>query len=125
MIHLSSGFFRKAFYTYVTTIVLLLVLPLHGTFRLTQVYFGFRSDHLVHCFIFLPFMTLCYMGNISSITKKLLLYGYSFATFCEFLHVFIPYRQASIFDLFANYLGITLSFLFLKFAKRIGLLPIV
>ncbi len=99
------------------------MLPLNGTIRLSNFYFGFRSDHIVHCIIFTPFMTLCYLGRFTTLSRYLLIYGFVFASFCEFLHVFIPYRQASIFDLLANYLGIMISFLCLKLAQRFRLIP--
>jgi VanZ family protein len=125
MIHFSTGIYKKVFYTYVTIILLLLVLPLNGTFQLTDHYFGFRSDHIVHCMIFTPFMTLCYLGRFTTLSRYLLIYGFVLASFCEFLHVFIPYRQASIFDLLANYLGIIISFLCLKLVHRLRLIPLV
>jgi len=123
MIHFTTNTFKKVFYLYVSIILFLLVIPLNGNFRLTNVYFGFRSDHIVHCLIFAPFMLLCYLGNIAKTSLKLLIFGFGFASFCEFLHVFIPYRHANIFDLAANYLGITISFLLLKLLKRFRLLP--
>ena len=122
MIQFSSSIYKKLFYTYITIILLLLVLPLNGTFQLTDHYFGFRSDHIVHCLIFTPFMTLCYLGRFTTLSRYLLIYGFVFASFCEFLHVFIPYREASIFDLLANYLGIMISFLSLKLARRFRLI---
>jgi VanZ family protein len=69
-------------------------------------------------------MILCYLGRIATLPRILLIYGFTFASFCEFLHVFIPYRHANIFDLLANYLGITISFLILKFAQHFRLIPI-
>jgi VanZ family protein len=124
MFHFTASTYKKLFYTYVSILILLLVIPLDGNFRLTNVYFGFRSDHIVHCFIFAPFMILCYLGRIATLPRILLIYGFTFASFCEFLHVFIPYRHANIFDLLANYLGITISFLILKFAQHFRLIPI-
>lgn len=124
MKHLSTSSYKKVFYTYVATIVILLVLPLNGTLALTNFYFGFRSDHIVHCCIFIPFIPLLYLGRFTNSSFRLVLYGVIFASFCEFLHLFIPYRQASIFDLLANYLGIITSFLFLKVAHYFRLIPI-
>ena len=125
MIHFTSSTYKKLFYLYISIILLLLIIPLDGTFRLSSVYFGFRSDHIVHCMIFAPFMILCYLGRIAILPRILLIYGFTFASFCESLHVFIPYRNASIFDLLANYLGIIISFLILKLAQRFRLIPIL
>jgi VanZ family protein len=125
MFHFATSTYKKLFYTYISIIILLLVIPLDGNFRLTNVYFGFRSDHIVHCFIFAPFMILCYLGRIATLPRILLIYGFTFASFCEFLHVFIPYRNANVFDLLANYLGITISFLILKLAQHFRLIPIL
>lgn len=124
MFHFTASTYKKLFYTYISILILLLVIPLDGNFRLTNVYFGFRSDHIVHCFIFAPFMVLCYLGRITTLPRILLIYGFTFASFCESLHVFIPYRHANIFDLLANYLGITISFLILKLAQHFRLIPI-
>jgi len=121
----ASSTYKKLFFTYITIVVLLLVLPLNGTLRLSNVYFGFRSDHIVHCFIFTPFISLCFLGKLTPTTRRLLVFGYTFASFCEFLHVFIPYRTASIFDLLANYIGVTISFLLFKLAQRYRLIPIL
>ena len=125
MFHFASTTYKKLFYTYISIIILLLVIPLDGNFRLTNVYFGFHSDHIVHCLIFAPFMVLAYLSRIATLPRILLIYGFTFASFCEFLHVFIPYRHASIFDLLANYLGITISFLILKLAQRFRLISIL
>jgi VanZ family protein len=124
MIQFSSNVYKKFFYVYVTIILLLLVLPLNGTIRLSNFYFGFRSDHIIHCLIFTPFMLLGYLGRVAIMPKYLLIYGFIFASFCELLHVFIPYRQASIFDLFANFLGVFIGFLCLKLAQRFRLIPL-
>lgn len=124
MIHFATGFYKKVFYVYISFIVLLLVLPLNGTIQLSNFYFGFRSDHIVHCCVFTPFISLLYLARFTSVSRNLLFYGCIFASFCEFLHVFIPYRQASIFDLLANYLGIITGFLFLKVAQYFRLIPI-
>ena len=121
----ASSTYKKLFFTYITIVVLLLVLPLNGTLRLSNVYFGFRSDHIVHCFIFTPFISLCFLGKLAPTTRRLLVFGYTFASLCEFLHVFIPYRTASIFDLLANYIGVTIGFLLFKLAQRYRLIPIL
>lgn len=118
MFSFSSITFRKLFFFYISCIIILLVLPLNGTINLSEVYFGFRSDHIVHCLIFTPFMLLCYLGKVAIEQKLLFTYGYGFATFCESLHLVIPYRNASMFDFFANCIGITLSILILKLAQH-------
>ena len=123
MFYFATSTYKKLFFTYITIILLLLVLPLNGTFRLSNVYFGFRSDHIVHCLIFTPFISLCFLGRLTSKTRRLLGFGYAFASFCEFLHVLIPYRTASIFDLLANYIGVTIGFLLFKLAQRYRLIP--
>ena len=123
MFHFATSTYKKLFFIYITIIVLLLVLPLNGTLRLSNVYFGFRSDHIIHCLIFTPFISLCFLGKLATSTLRLLVFGYTFASFCEFLHVFIPYRTASIFDLLANYIGVTIGFLLFKLAQRYRLIP--
>jgi VanZ family protein len=70
-------------------------------------------------------MVLCYLGRIATLPRILIIYGFTFASFCEFLHIFIPYRTASIFDLLANYLGVTIGFLVFKLAQRFRLIPIL
>ena len=118
MCKLTENNFKFLFYSYIATILLLLVLPLNGTINLTNVYFGFRSDHIVHCLLFTPFISLCYLSVTTQKTGKLLVYGYVFAAFCETLHIFIPYRNASIFDFFANCIGISVGYLvFFVFLK--------
>ncbi len=125
MIKFTGVIYKKLFYFYISCIIILLVLPLNGTIKLTDVYFGFRSDHIVHSLIFLPFMFLCFLGQITLKTLKSLIIGYSFAAFCESLHLFIPYRNASIYDFYANCFGITLSFLLFKLAQRMNLVPLL
>lgn len=118
MFPFTNTIYKKLFFIYISCIILLLVLPLNGTINLSEVYFGFRSDHIVHCLIFTPFMLLCYLGKVAIEWKKLISYGYIFAAFCESLHLVIPYRNASIFDFFANCIGITFSLLILRIAKH-------
>lgn len=119
----KSSTYKKLFYTYICCIIILLIIPLNGTINLTHVYFGFRSDHIVHSLIFLPFMFLCFLSQVVETSINLLIIGFLFAAFCETLHVFIPYRNASIFDFYANCIGITSSFVLFKLAQRMKIVP--
>ena len=123
MFQFTSVTYKKFFYTYSSCIIILLILPLNGTINLTEVYFGFRSDHIVHSLIFLPFMFLCFLGKIATTLGKLVVFGFFFAAFCESLHLVIPYRNASIFDFIANCIGMTFSFVLVKLAQRMKLIP--
>ena len=116
--------YKKLFYIYISCIIILLVLPLNGTIKLTNVYFGFRSDHIVHSLIFIPFVFLCFLGQVATTSSKLLIIAFVFAAFCESLHLLIPYRNASIFDFVANCIGMTFSFVLVKIAQRMKLVPI-
>lgn len=120
MFTLKTETYKKIFYGYISCIILLLILPLNGTISLTEVYFGFRSDHIVHCSIFIPFILLCYLSKSIIISSHLLIVGLFFASFCESLHLVIPYRNASIFDFLANCFGILLGFLLYIVGKRLN-----
>ena len=120
MFTLTTETYKKIFYGYISGIILLLILPLNGTISLTEVYFGFRSDHIVHCSIFIPFILLCYLSKSVVTSARLLAIGLLFAGFCESLHIFIPYRNASIFDCFANCFGILIGYLFYTLGKRLN-----
>ncbi len=120
MFTLKTEIYKKIFYSYISCIILLLIIPLNGTIKLTEMYFGFRSDHLIHCSIFIPFILLSYLSNTIVSTLRLVIAGLLFAAFCESLHIVIPYRNASIFDFIANCFGIFIGFMLFILAKRLA-----
>ena len=99
----------RLFKFYLIILFLLFVLPLNGKIELSESIWGFRSDHFVHASLFLPFFTLmsiAFLGQKKNYTlfKKLLISNL-FCVFFETLHLIIPYRQFSVFDLLANLIG--------------------
>lgn len=110
---LSEKFLSYLFKIYLTVVLILMVIKTNGRIKLADTIWGFRGDHFVHSTIFIPYMIL--IGLIYRneplkmiITKKLPL-AFLFAAICESIHLFLPYRTFSIFDFFANCIGLSLG----------------
>ena len=110
---LKKRHFEIVYYLYIITIVTLMVIKTDGKIKLAETIWGFRGDHFVHSSIFIPYMII--IGLINSkennrfLISKKLPFAILFAAFCESLHIFLPYRTFSIFDFFANCIGLMLG----------------
>ena len=120
---LSEKLLSSLFKIYLTVVLILMVIKTNGRIKLADTIWGFRGDHFVHSTIFIPYMIL--IGLIYRneplkmiITKKLPL-AFLFAAFCESLHLLLPYRTFSIFDFFANCIGLMIGMVIWFVVRRI------
>ncbi len=108
--------FKIAIPVYLFLVVFLLIMPTSNSgIKLNFNFLGIRSDHWVHAIMFVPFMILCRINFKREQFIIFLFFGIAFASLCESLHYFLPYRSFDIHDFYANLCGITvgsLTFLF-------------
>lgn len=106
--------YRITLWVYLVIIALLTLLPLNNKEAgLNHTYVvHIRLDYLLHCLVYLPFVTL-FMGSKKRITMPVLLpamaAGILLTTITESIQYYIPYRSYNINDLLANYLGLILG----------------
>ena len=120
---LKKRHFEIVYYLYIITIVTLMVIKTDGKIKLAETIWGFRGDHFVHSSIFIPYMII--IGLINSkennrfLISKKLPFAILFAAFCESLHLLLPYRTFSIFDFFANCIGLMIGMVIWFVVRRI------
>ena len=120
---LKKRHFEIVYYLYIITIVTLMVMKTDGKIKLSETIWGFRGDHFVHSSIFIPYMII--IGLINSkennrfLISKKLPFAILFAAFCESLHLLLPYRTFSIFDFFANCIGLMIGMVIWFVVRRI------
>jgi glycopeptide antibiotics resistance protein len=119
---MSKKLFKIAFVIYLISVIILLILPANDTgIKLNFSFLGIRSDHWIHAIMFIPFMILCSMNFNRKNFFIFLFFAISFASFCESLHYFLPYRSFDIHDFYANIIGVLIgSFTFLWKPKLFG-----
>ncbi len=131
MYHFSA---KILFWGYNLLLLLFALMPLSSVgvsgLNKTEV-MGFRSDHLLHMLVFVPWYTLAVFSFYSGrLWQYILLFvaGLIFGFFAEFVQYFISYRSYNFHDLWANLIGVTagvaLYFVALPFLKKYRLLPI-
>jgi VanZ family protein len=109
---ISRRNYQIALGIYVGIIAFLTLLPLNDSESAMNHTFvvHIRLDYLLHCLIYLPFVTVM-MGtaNRSGNPRLIpaLIFGLVIATVSEGIQYWIPYRSYNINDLIANYMGIT------------------
>jgi len=105
-----NKYFRLLGLFYLLLVVVLLTIPTSDTgIDLDFYILGIRSDHYIHAILFLPFMVFFKLNFRETAFIIALFLGIFFASFCESLHYFLPYREFSIQDFFANMTGILLG----------------
>ena len=120
---LKKRHFEIVYYLYIITIVTLMVIKTDGKIKLAETIWGFRGDHFVHSSILIPYMII--IGLINSkennrfLISKKLPFAILFAAFCESLHLLLPYRTFSIFDFFANCIGLMIGMVVWLVVRRI------
>jgi glycopeptide antibiotics resistance protein len=120
---LKKRHFEIVYYLYIITIVTLMVIKTDGKIKLAETIWGFRGDHFVHSSIFIPYMII--IGLINSkennrfLISKKLPFAILFAAFCESLHLLLPYRTFSLFDFFANCIGLMIGMVVWLVVRRI------
>ena len=120
---LKKRHFEIVYYLYIITIVTLMVIKTDGKIKLAETIWGFKGDHFVHSSIFIPYMII--IGLINSkennrfLISKKLPFAILFAAFCESLHLLLPYRTFSIFDFFANCIGLMIGMVIWFVVRRI------
>ena len=72
-------------------------------------------DYLLHFFAF--FLLSFFLTKSSNFFIATVLIGF-YAPITEIIQLFLPYRDATLLDLFFNYLGIFFSFFYLKFIEN-------
>lgn len=119
----KTGQIKFIYYLYISIIIILMLIKTDGKIKLAETIWGFRGDHFVHSSIFIPYMII--IGLINSkennrfLISKKLPFAILFAAFCESLHLFLPYRTFSIFDFFANCIGLGMGMVVWLVVKRI------
>ena len=111
---------KRLAWAYTAMIVLLVVLPLNGQDQflgnLNDNYIlQIRFDYISHALLFVPWVLLVGYGWELRRKNRLwiglsFLLAQSFAAFCEYLQLLLPYRTFNINDLLANALGVTLGY---------------
>ncbi|MBN1186134.1 MAG: VanZ family protein [Bacteroidales bacterium] len=100
------------FSIYLFLIIIQAIAPFGKSVRLDEIFiFNFRADHIIHVFVFIPWMFFGIKMN-----KNLplwFLWGILFAAGTECLQYFMPYRSFNISDIIANVIGVALGFAFL------------
>jgi len=80
--------------------------------------------HLVAYFFYSLLLMLFFISNFNFNKRKVLLITFVFATLYaisdEFHQSFVPGRDASVYDLLANILGISLSLLYCNFINKVS-----
>lgn len=113
-----NKYYRPLGIFYLLSVLVLLTIPTNDTgIDLDFYILGIRSDHYIHAILFLPFMVFFKLIFRDTAFVIALFLGVFFASFCESLHYFLPYREFSIEDFYANLSGIlfgSLSFLVLR-----------
>jgi hypothetical protein len=111
--NLNWYFFRL----YLLSLITLMLIKTKGTIQLSSTILGIRSDYFIHACLFIPFMGLKWFSNRFNLNFSSVVYSYgfgiAFAALCESLHLLVPYRTFSIYDFFANSVGLTIGYLFL------------
>ena len=72
-------------------------------------------DYLLHFFAF--FLLTFFLSKASNFFIASILIGF-YALITEIIQFFLPYRDATFFDLFFDYLGILFNFFYLKFIEN-------
>jgi glycopeptide antibiotics resistance protein len=105
--------YQKQFFfiqvVYILTVLTLLTMPSSGASSLPKTILGIKSDLMIHTILFIPFMPIRWILTKKNTYKKNILFGILFCAFCESLHYFIPYREFSFSDMFANFTGLFLG----------------
>ncbi len=99
---------RLFFFIYISTIFLLVVLPLNSAGELNHTtVLKFRGDYFFHALMFLPW---CFFREVykSSFTRWFSC-GIFFAVLAEGIQYFLPYRAFNVNDIVANLAGVGIS----------------
>lgn len=103
------------FILYFIVLLTLLTIPTSKTgIKLDFYIFGIRSDHYIHALLLLPFLFFCRQLFAKRYAVICWMIGIFFCAFCEALHFFIPYRDFSVSDFYANLIGMSLGLVFYK-----------
>lgn len=101
------------FLLYILTLLTLLVMPTNESIKLNKYFLGIRTDHFIHASLFLPILPYFRFKLVKKVTATVFLKYFSacilFAVFCEFLQLFVPYRQFDPTDIVANVIGVSLG----------------
>lgn len=109
---------RNIIPVYFLAIILLLLLPPKSTgISLNFNFFGVQPDKVVHTIMLIPFMILMRFSFPKTVFLIPFFFGIFFCSFCETLHYFLPYREFSIYDFYANCTGLCLGSLIYLFKK--------
>jgi hypothetical protein len=106
----SHTLHKILFYIYIVTLIVLLSVKFSDRIKIPSFFLGIPSDKWIHATLFLPFMLSFRLGKIYrkelSLIQLYFFIALPFAAFCEGLHYFIPYRTFSIYDFYANAVGL-------------------
>ncbi len=116
---------KTVFYTYITILILLAVLPINGTNSIlnNNYLLNIRWDYLLHALVYIPLVPIAHRsfsvgGNIKHRTRNTklgtlntLTISLIFAFSLEGVQYFLSYRAFNINDMVANGIGVGLGYL--------------
>ncbi|MFN5418238.1 MAG: VanZ family protein [Flavobacteriia bacterium] len=101
---------RNTIPVYILAIILLLILPPKSTgISLDFHILGIKPDKIIHTIMLIPFMVLMRYSFPKTVFLIPFFFGIFFCSFCETLHYFLPYREFSIYDFYANCTGLLIG----------------
>jgi hypothetical protein len=99
---------RILFACYLVVIVyLLLSKPTGNIPKFDLSFWIFPDDKVKHVLLFSPYMVLQFFSKLNKPFIVLFFIGIFVCSAAESMHYFVPYREFSIFDFFANLIGLT------------------
>ncbi len=106
------------FILYIVIVIILLTLNTSSSnIKIHRLIFGIETDKYIHTLMFVPFLVFCNRLYKRSDFFIHFFIGIFFASISESLHYFLPYRDYSIYDFYANSIGIitgSITYLFKK-----------
>lgn len=110
---------KALFYLYILIVLFLLVMKTKSMgVKLDLSFFGIPTDKIIHAILFFPFLVFTRINYPRNAFFTCLFLGIFFCSFCESLHYFIPYREFSIYDFYANIVGLSIGSLGYLFKKN-------
>ena len=128
---MNNNIFKILEYFYYFSLVILFILYLYPGSLIGYLFYGNLSqqpdlisnpigtsiNHLI------SFICLSSLAFIVRVREKKFINSFQFLLFIsillEILHYFIPHRAFEFYDLFANFIGVILAYLFIKLIKKI------
>lgn len=116
---------RFPFFSYLTVLVVLSVIPFNTKGELNEVtVLNFRGDYFIHTLMFLPFLPLAYFWKYGGSATYFLTAWIPLALFSailiEGIQYYIPYRAFNFKDALANGVGVMSGGIILLISKKLS-----